>query len=105
MEFSIPEKDIKENIIDFGRKIGYFSIGKKGSGSEFSFVRPLQRSGYPRFHLFIRTDKGKNFLFNLHLDQKKPVYKSGVAHSAEYDGPIVDQEMERIKNFLNWDYD
>jgi hypothetical protein len=100
MEFFFPEEKIKENVIDLGRKIGYFSIGRGRNESEFSFVRPLQGKNYPRFHLLIRTDKGKSISFNLHLDQKRPVYKGVAAHSAEYDGPIIEQEAERIKGLM-----
>ena len=37
---------------------------------------------------------------NLHLDQKKPVYRGTVAHSGEYEGEIVAKEIARIKNIL-----
>ena len=54
--------------------------------------------------------KGKNYSFNLHLDQKKPSYfghrslgegrLKGHAHSGDYDGPVVEGEAERIKDLL-----
>ena len=100
MKFSIPEKNIKENIIDLSRKIGYLSIGRGRNEAEFSFVRPLKGNDYPRFHLLIKTDNGKDILFNLHLDQKKAVYKGSIAPSGEYDGPIIEQEVERIKDLI-----
>ena len=100
MKFSIHEENIKENIIDLSRKIGYLSIGRGKNEAELSFVRPLKGSNYPRFHLLIRTDNGKDILFNLHLDQKKTIYRGSVAHSGEYDGPVIEQEAERIKNLI-----
>ncbi len=100
MKFTIPENQIQENIIDLGRKIGYFCIGRGKNDSEFSFIRPLYGRDFPRFHLFVRQDQGKNILFNLHLDQKKPIYKNSNAHSAEYEGPVVEDEILRIKSFF-----
>ena len=81
-----------ENIVNLARKIGYFYIGS-------SFIRPLERSGYPRFHLYI-SEKNDGLIFNLHLDQKRPTYKDAPAHSGEYEGPIVEKEAERIKQIL-----
>lgn len=90
MKFNIKNKS-KENIANLMRKIGYFNIGE-------SFIRPINRSGYPRFHLYIEPGQIKNeIIFNLHLDQKKPIYKGSTAHSGDYDGPVIDQEAERIK--------
>jgi hypothetical protein len=100
MDFTIPDNKIEENIIDFGRKIGYLSIGRGINSNEFSFVRCFNRSGFPRFHLIVRKDLGKNILFSLHLDQKKPIYRNQTAHNADYHGPLIDEEIERIKRFL-----
>ena len=100
MKFFIPEEKISENIINLGRKIGYFLIGRGKDEAELSFVRALKGMDYPRFHLLVRKDKGKNVLFNLHLDQKKPSYGKYSAHSAEYDGPLIENEVDRIKSFF-----
>ena len=61
----------------------------------------LQELGY-RFYaqekeesIFLKNNKDLHF--NLHLDQKKPIYKGAPAHSAEYDGEILKKEAERIK--------
>jgi len=80
------------NIKTLLRKIGYFSQNE-------AFVRPLEKSGYPRFHIYIEQ-KNNDLIFNLHLDQKKPSYKGAKRHSGEYDSPIVKQEAERIKQSL-----
>ncbi|MCD5384753.1 MAG: hypothetical protein LRZ94_00360 [Candidatus Pacebacteria bacterium] len=89
----------KNNIINIMRSLGY--ISRERSGEEFSFIRPFGRSGYPRFHIFIRFDRGKKAIFNLHLDQKKPIYSGSRAHSAEYDGFLVEEEMDRIKKHIS----
>ncbi len=88
---------IEGNIINFARDIGYI-FQREVSENEISLVRPLERSGYPRFHLYLKKEED-GFLFNLHIDQKRPVYKK--AHGAEYDSPIVEKEGERIRGIIN----
>lgn len=56
---------------------------------------------YPRFHLYIK-DKGDVIIFDLHLDQKKASYKGQRAHSGEYDGPLVEEEIGRIERWLKY---
>lgn len=91
MKFAI--KNTGENIINLMRGIGYFF--KK----ENQFIRPLERSGYPRFHLYIEENNDE-LVFNLHLDQKRPVYKNAPAHAGEYEGKVVETEAQRIKQIL-----
>jgi len=90
MKFSI--KNPKENTLNLTRKIGYYYYDK-------SFVRPLERSGHPRFHLYIEENDDE-LIFNLHLDQKRPIYKGAPAHAGEYEGLIVENEAQRIKQLL-----
>jgi len=96
---------IKDNIYNLMRKVGYFFRKEDKENSEFIFIRPTK--GYPRFHLYLKIDgstcspqEGKDLIFNLHLDQKKPVYEGTSAHSGEYEGKIIEKEAERIKNNL-----
>lgn len=96
----ILEKPAKENIYTLIRKIGYYPLSKEEKSEETNCVRLLDRSGYPRFHIYLKTD-GENLIFNLHLDQKKPIYKGAPAHAGEYDGEIVEKEAERIKQILS----
>ncbi len=96
MKFNIKNRN--ENHVNLMRKIGYYFL-QEGDG-ELSFVRPLERSGYPRFHIYLKTDS-ENLIFNLHLDQKRPIYKGSPAHAGEYDGKIVENEAERIKQILS----
>ena len=77
-----------------GYKPAYFQ-----SGGEFSMVRQLGRNDYPRFHVYVKQ-QGQDFVFNLHLDQKKPSYEGSTGHSGDYDGDVVESEVERIKNLL-----
>ena len=86
MKFAIENKN--ESLNNLMRKAGYFSFNN-------SFIRPLERNGYPRFHIYIEAN-----IINLHLDQKKPVYKRTSAHSGEYNGPLVEKEAERINSLI-----
>ncbi len=97
MKFSIENKN-KENISTLIRKIGYHYLGKTEK-QEFNLIRLLEKGGYPRFHLYLKITPQELF-FNLHLDQKRPVYKNAPAHSADYEGKVVKQEAERIKQLL-----
>ena len=87
----------KENVYNLMRKAGYcLQREDKGKG-ELSFVRPPRN--YPRFHVYLKTDDN-NLIFNLHLDQKRPIYEGVPAHSGEYEGKVVEQEAERIKQIF-----
>ena len=95
----------KENVYNLMRRIGYHFQNEEKEREELSFVRPL--AGYPRFHIYLKIDGStgspqeiKNLIFNLHLDQKRPIYKGAPAHSGEYEGEIVEKEAERIKQTL-----
>ena len=96
MEFVI--KNINKSINDLMRGIGYHPAYFQKEG-EFSIVRQVGRNDYPRFHLYI-VKNGQDFIFKLHLDQKKPSYEGQAGHSGEYDGNVVEGEAERIKEIL-----
>lgn len=87
------------SLINLLRRAGYLYMHEDEKTHEQVFSRPLERSGYPRFHLYIKQIDN-NLIFNLHLDQKRPIYKGATAHSGEYDSPLVQQETERIKQAL-----
>ncbi len=67
--------------------------------TELNYIRPMDRDRYPRFHLYLKKE-GETWIFNLHLDQKKPIYEGSSAHSGEYDSDIVEREAARIKAIL-----
>ena len=90
-------ENISENPVSLARKLGYRLIAN--NNNEFNCIRPIYGSGYPRFHLFIEKHQDK-LIFKLHLDQKKPSYQGSPAHSGEYEGRVVENEAERIKNIL-----
>jgi len=96
MEFKIKNRG--GNIVNMGRNIGYI-FQRQASENEASFIRPLEGGGYPRFHLYVKSNKDE-LVFNLHLDQKRPAYKGAHDHAAEYNGTLVENERERIKQSL-----
>ena len=96
MKFTL-KGPFKENIYSLIRQVGYHFQGKDEEKSEIIFVRPA--SGYPRFHLYLKIEN-ENLVFNLHLDQKRPIYKGATAHSGEYESEVVEKEAERIKQLL-----
>ena len=97
----IVKNNFKESIASLMRKVGYRLQGKNEERKEFIFIRPLGRGGYPRFHIYLRTsEQAQQIFLNLHLDQKKPSYKGAPAHSADYEGEVVENEAKRIKQVL-----
>jgi len=80
------------------RRIGY-SFQRK-EGSEMSFIRPLARSGFPRFHCYAKVE-GFGLSMNFHLDQKKGTYGETTRHHGEYEseGPLK-EEAERMIGLL-----
>lgn len=87
----------RENVHNLMRKASYYFLRKNEQKDEFEFARPPK--GYPRFHLFVKTENNI-LIFNLHLDQKKPIYQGVPAHAGEYDSELVTKEAERIKEIL-----
>jgi len=90
-----------ENISTLMRQLGYRFYSQDEPNGEISFVKPLGQDPYPRFHIYLKEDPQTNEIaFNLHLDQRRPVYKGASAHSADYEGEVVEKEAERIKQFF-----
>ena len=82
------------------RQLGYHP--KKGDkiAKEQSYIRRLTASDYPRFHIYLKSE-GDKVIVNLHLDQKRPIYKGSPAHAGEYDSEVVRKEAERIRQLLS----
>lgn len=88
------------HFANIARKIGYQL--PRQAGSELNLIRPIGGLAYPRFHLYVKENPD-NFVFNLHLDQKRPVYEGQTAHSGEYDSDLVGAEKLRIQKVLEED--
>ena len=94
----IKIENIKENPANLLRRAGY--IFQRNEQDEMSFIRPLARSGYPRFHMYAHLEDTL-LVINFHLDQKKETYGSGTRHHGEYEneGPLQ-EEANRIQHIL-----
>jgi hypothetical protein len=89
---------IRENPVNLLRRVGYtFQCHER---DEMSFIRPLARSGYPRFHMYAYLE-GSTLVINFHLDQKRETYGQGTRHHGEYeDEGALKIEAERIQQIL-----
>ncbi|MFH0969809.1 MAG: hypothetical protein V1804_04855 [Patescibacteria group bacterium] len=89
---------IKENPTSLLRRAGY--IFQRNEGIEMSFVLPMARSGFPRFHIYCHLEDS-DLIANLHLDQKKNTYGDNTRHHGEYENSeLIEKEFERIKNLI-----
>jgi hypothetical protein len=89
---------IRENPVSLLRRAGY--TFQRNEGNEMSFVRPLARAGYPRFHMYAKVENF-DLLINIHLDQKKETYGQATRHHGEYGNEgALKVEAERIKSIL-----
>ncbi|MBI5733190.1 hypothetical protein HY967_04575 [Candidatus Jorgensenbacteria bacterium] len=95
MKFNVPKSQY--NLISIVRGVGYRPLGYT-QGGELNCVRPLG-ADYPRFHLYIR-EGSESFMFNLHLDQKRPSYQGSTAHSGDYNSDIIKSEASRIRGII-----
>jgi len=107
MKLIVNKKRLEQAPETWLRRAGYAFIPEREDG-QASFARRLSRDFYPRFHIYFieqTASNGEVFVtFNLHLDQKKPGYVGYNRHNAEYDGEVVEREMERLKTFLLPDF-
>ncbi len=97
MQIKISKADVPDAEY-FIRRCGYGRVLNRRSG-QTSYAKRLHRDLYPCFHVYIKeiTD---NWVLDLHLDQRAPIYAGVTAHSGEYEGEVVEKEAERIQNFL-----
>lgn len=101
MKLTVNKKQLGESPVMWLRHAGYGLIPEREGGQE-SFARRFTRDFYPRFHVYF-TEEPETVTFNLHLDQKRPGYQGFSRHNAEYDGEVVEGEIERLKTFLKPD--
>ena len=89
-----PLADTARNFI---RRAGYGE--HRGFEDQLSYTRRLQGTPYPHFHAYVE-DRDGGMQINLHLDQKQASYEGTRAHTGEYEGPIIEREMIRIKSVV-----
>ena len=96
MKFLINK--ISENPVNILRGLGY--TFQRNEGAEMSFVRPFSQSGYPRFHMYVKTE-GSALTISIHLDMKKETYGKDTRHHGEYENEgLLADEVRRIKSIL-----
>jgi hypothetical protein len=95
MKFVFEKKNI--NILDLFRNAGYSYRGVVEG--DMSFIKRVGYNEYPHYHIYAK-DLGKEISLNMHLDQKRPSYSGASAHSGEYNGDLVEKEMERVKEVI-----
>jgi hypothetical protein len=83
---------------DIMQRFGYAHITSYHTGKE-SYAKRLYGDHYPRFHAYLKETE-EQLTFSLHLDQKQASYKGSRMHSGEYDGPLVEQEINALKQFI-----
>ena len=88
--------DSARNLV---RRCGYGEIRDFRSG-ETSYTRTLGAALYPRFDLYINKESDEGLILNLHLDQKQTRYEGQRAHSGEYEGELVENEVGRIRAII-----
>ncbi len=98
MKLTIKQSEIDSAYPLFLRDAGYSLLRYRDTGKQ-SFIRPLGRGDYPRFHVYV-DEAGDSLTFNLHLDQKKASYEGTSAHSGEYDSDTVAAEIARLRSLL-----
>lgn len=91
--------DFPENKTTFMRRASYAAFTDPKTGSS-SYVKRLRGDFYPRFHVYLETDKDNRSFISLHLDQKQASYEGSHAHSAEYDGLVVETEGKRLQGLI-----
>ncbi len=67
-----------------------------------NYVRRLRPGQlWPRYHLYISL-QGTTMVCDLHVDQKPDTrhYNPTHAHNGEYDGPLVEQEVNRLQQSI-----
>ena len=90
------------NLSDEMRSAGYHYDGQDERTGELRFYRTLSSGLYPRFHIYCVTDRHtRQLAMTLHLDQKAPVYQGSTAHAGDYEGPVIEGEVGRLKSFLS----
>jgi hypothetical protein len=89
-------QNLKDNPRTLIRRAGYGERFDSRTGKT-SYSRRLDgHSPFPNFHVYLSERDGEVEV-SLHLDQKQASYGVGHMHSGDYEGPLVEKELERIK--------
>ncbi|OGH67680.1 MAG: hypothetical protein A3C15_02640 [Candidatus Magasanikbacteria bacterium RIFCSPHIGHO2_02_FULL_50_9b] len=81
----------------FMRAAGYAKHANR-DGDE-SYVRRVSGNDFPRFHVYVND--GAVTTLSIHIDQKAHTYEGSKAHSGEYSGALLADELARISAAIN----
>ncbi len=76
------------------RSIGYAK--QTNREGEVSYVRRVSGFDFPRFHVYVQ-DLAVPLTLSIHIDQKAPTYDGSSAHSGEYFGDVIEDELARMR--------
>ncbi len=97
MKFQI--ENINSNPVILMRRAGYI-FQRHSAENEQSYILPMGRNGYPRFHAYI-TKQGSTLEVSIHIDHTKHTHGDMTRHGGEYDDSgALGPEVERLKKFL-----
>lgn len=91
MKLLLPKPNM--NLRMWMRRAGYAEV--PGAKGVTSYAKRVHTTPFPRYHCYLE-DLGQEWTINLHLDMKAPTYEGSRAHSGEYEGPLIEQEAQRL---------
>ncbi|MEK7570492.1 MAG: hypothetical protein AAB515_03595 [Patescibacteria group bacterium] len=89
MKATLPLARVGNARVFFSR-LGYH-VERNGS-----FSRRAAEGQFPRYHVYAQI-VGDTMRVDLHLDAKLVSYVGTNMHAGEYDGPLVETEIQRIQ--------
>ncbi len=94
----IWNEPLKQNTKVFLNRLGYYEYSDRDTG-QISYIRRLGHDYYPRLHLYLDIEESR-VIFKIHLDEKKASYEGVNRHSGQYEGEMLENEMNRIVTTL-----
>lgn len=106
MKIIIP--NVSLSAVDAMRRCGY-GFERRHENGELSASRKVGGGDFPRYHMYAKMlgdsgsiyNKSRDLQITLHIDQKAPSYKGSRMHSGEYEGPLLDEEAQRVQDILS----
>ncbi len=92
--FQGPLSDNGRNIM---RRLSYGE--QRTRAGQISYTKRATGERFPRYHAYLE-ETSTGLQVNLHVDQKEPSYEGTSAHAGEYDGVLVERELDRITTFI-----
>lgn len=98
MDFSVYKDKLPISGHEVMQRFGYAHLVSHHTGKD-SYAKRVYRDHYPRYHCYIK-EQGDKVVFSLHVDQKQTSYAGSHAHAGEYDGSLVEAEIENLKHHI-----